>query len=590
LQTQINSAKQYAAGNLPGNTLIKALTNAPSEKEQSTTPKAQLNALTSLRFFACAAIVFLHSAWFFFDIEFMKNWQLDEGVAFFFVLSGFILTYVYPNLQKAEDIKHFLANRLGRMVPSHVFLLFITLAVLPCSCSTLGVFLANLFLVQSWIPRQEYYFGLNAVAWSICVEIFFSIAFVSLIKPWKIGWAGKLTLGIFLTIDACIGSHLFIASGGHGFLKFTPEYLLKINPLVRTSDFILGMITAKLWLRYNHLVKWNQWQMTCVELILATLIIFEVTQINDVLKNCFPILNNYPSVIYWLTHGGCSPIFALVIFVMATEKGLLSKVLANPVIVWLGEVSFSMYMVHFILIQSLNSYLPEFGRINWPITYSIYLATVIFVSYLNFNIIENPIRKWIKAIISANGKYRFSSSETFRFFRPKLGASAVTALLLVVMATASGAYVINSQSRFNYANLDLEKTIDFENYFRLEKVIMASASDGSKIKFHWRSLKNQTVNRLIEISCIDKDGKMLRQYDKKDMCPLKLKANEILDQTIYLPSDPEHRLNWSKLGLRLSIDANDENHRHQFRILAPQGGSVDWWATRVSLPLKPELL
>ncbi len=164
---------------------IEGMSDTPSSIISTSSPKKQLDALTSLRFFACAAIIFLHSAWFFVDIDFMKNWQLDEGVAFFFVLSGFILTYVYPNLRGAENIKEFLVNRLGRMVPTHILLTFATLCVLPCSCATFGIFIANLFLIQSWIPRRDYYFGLNAPSWSICVEIFFSFAFVYLIRPWR---------------------------------------------------------------------------------------------------------------------------------------------------------------------------------------------------------------------------------------------------------------------------------------------------------------------------------------------------------------------------------------------------------------------
>ena len=156
MQTKIDIVKAQDSKFYPGNTGVIA--------------KTQLDALTSLRFFACAAIIFLHSAWFFFDIEFMKNWQLDEGVAFFFVLSGFILTYVYPDLHGIENIKTFLVNRLGRMVPTHVLMTCVTLIVLPCSCSTVGVFFANLFSIQSWIPRREYYFGLNAPAWSIAYQ------------------------------------------------------------------------------------------------------------------------------------------------------------------------------------------------------------------------------------------------------------------------------------------------------------------------------------------------------------------------------------------------------------------------------------
>ena len=558
-------------------------------------PKIQFNALTALRFFACSVIIFLHSAWFFFDIEFMKNWQLDEGVAFFFVLSGFILTYVYPDLRGKENIKHFLVNRLGRMVPSHIVLTFVTLIVLPCSCATLGVFLANLFLVQSWIPRREYYFGLNAVAWSICVEIFFSFAFVLLIRPWKWGWTGKVVLGLLLTVFACIWAHIFVASGSHSFFKFNEEYLLKINPLVRLFDFILGMSTAVLFIRFNHLIKLGTYAVTFIEIVLISIILFEITQINNLIESVFPALKHYPEVTYWITHGGCAPIFSMVIFLMAMERGYIAKLFANRMFVWLGEVSFSMYMVHFVLIQCLNFYLPEFGKINWPIMYPIYLAMVVLLSYLNFNLIENPARKFIKAIVSSSKKYRFSFSSIWQFFKPNLPSTGAAAVMATVLAMGAGAYVNASQSRFHYRSLDVGNGISFEDCFRLQKIGMASAYDGSKIILTWQSLKSQIVNCSIQINGVGKTGNMLEQYEQTDMFPLRLKSGQVWSETIYMHSSASQRAKWEKLGLRLSIQVQDSKHHHGYQFLTPTVGdgsldTLDWWNTRLLIPLSKQVL
>ncbi len=57
----------------------------------------KLDQLTSLRFFAALMIVFHHLEGLF-GISIVR-FHLDHGVSFFFVLSGFILTYVYPQLE-----------------------------------------------------------------------------------------------------------------------------------------------------------------------------------------------------------------------------------------------------------------------------------------------------------------------------------------------------------------------------------------------------------------------------------------------------------------------------------------------------------
>jgi peptidoglycan/LPS O-acetylase OafA/YrhL len=64
----------------------------------------KLNALTSLRFFAAAMIVLGHChGQFEHTIKIAEHFALNQAVSFFFVLSGFILAYVYPVLSNFID-------------------------------------------------------------------------------------------------------------------------------------------------------------------------------------------------------------------------------------------------------------------------------------------------------------------------------------------------------------------------------------------------------------------------------------------------------------------------------------------------------
>lgn len=119
---------------------------------------------------------------------------------------------------------------------------------------------------------------------------------------------------------------------------------------------------------------------------------------------------------------------------------------------------------------------------------------------------------------------------------------------------------------------------------------MASASDGSKINLTWHNLKPQTVSRSVEITCIGKNANMLEQYEHKDMFPLTLKSGQSWTETIYMPSSTSQRAKWEKLGLRLSIHVANAKHLHQYRILAPTGGKIDWWTTRLTIPFNKQAL
>ena len=81
--------------------------------------KPRLEALTSLRFFAAASIVLSHMQYFFpeiFSFEVIDKIPLAQGVSFFFVLSGFILTYVYPSLAGLKNISTYFRNSLFQVL------------------------------------------------------------------------------------------------------------------------------------------------------------------------------------------------------------------------------------------------------------------------------------------------------------------------------------------------------------------------------------------------------------------------------------------------------------------------------------------
>ena len=151
----------------------------------------ELPALTGLRFFAAIYVVFYH---FVFPnlhtIVSPLRSALSAGfsaVGFFFVLSGFVLTYSYLGAgRRSIDRRSFWKARLSRIYPAYFFAFllaapFRNLGFLPCqrfaSCrgeTTLGAGL-YLTLLQSWTPWTAWYW--NIPAWSLSVEVFFYFCF-----------------------------------------------------------------------------------------------------------------------------------------------------------------------------------------------------------------------------------------------------------------------------------------------------------------------------------------------------------------------------------------------------------------------------
>jgi len=140
---------------------------------------AALPALTSLRFFAAALIVFGHGASkAYFDYA-LPVFDVRQAVSFFFVLSGFILTHVYRHAHGWAAWRGFAAARFARIWPVHAVTALLAIATVAPPDGVHPVLLTsvNLLLGQAAVPLATWHYSLNAVAWSISAEAFFYIAF-----------------------------------------------------------------------------------------------------------------------------------------------------------------------------------------------------------------------------------------------------------------------------------------------------------------------------------------------------------------------------------------------------------------------------
>lgn len=165
------------AASIPVTPNVRLSSDQTSNNTQTlTTATRKLNALTSLRFFAAAIIVLYHSQGNFGIAE--NAWpafNLSQGVSFFFILSGFILTYVYPSLKHIGTRRFWLA-RVARIWPAHVAAFILLFALLPVSLRSAAagptaynfpVAVLNLLLVHAWIPIQSNIVSFNSVTWSL---------------------------------------------------------------------------------------------------------------------------------------------------------------------------------------------------------------------------------------------------------------------------------------------------------------------------------------------------------------------------------------------------------------------------------------
>ena len=216
-----------------------------------------IGALTGLRFLAAFA-VFLHHVAGHFGIPHCPMPLGAIGVSFFFVLSGFILVYVYQHrLKSTSDIPKFYFTRWARIWPLHFVCLVLFFFFLSSfshafhSSDNFWKLIANLFLLQSWIPSSQWAFAFNSVSWSISTEFFFYLAFpLLLLASRRRFWQLFVGLGL-LQVLAVIGVQWYCLQSGptHGIYDVT--LFFHFNPIVRGWEFMAGMAVGRYFLKQS---------------------------------------------------------------------------------------------------------------------------------------------------------------------------------------------------------------------------------------------------------------------------------------------------------------------------------------------------
>jgi len=217
----------------------------------------QLGALTGLRFLAALLVFASHIC------ERYPEFNIDgsnfglAGVGFFYVLSGFILTYVYAG-RRPLNFKDFYRRRIARVWPLHLVTMLIVLFVL------LGVekqffkpwgwlqFLANVFLLQSWVPDEKWVFSINGPAWSLSVEAFFYLVFPLLLMGGARSLLKKLIAYFVLTMAVLA---VFDFAFSEALSVVTTRIIIRANPLFRLYDFCAGMICGFAYLKYSRTIS-----------------------------------------------------------------------------------------------------------------------------------------------------------------------------------------------------------------------------------------------------------------------------------------------------------------------------------------------
>lgn len=281
----------------------------------------------------------------FFVMIFMSHFEYDGlpafdaggdcGVSFFFILSGFVLSSAYGNKVSSDGFRYrqFMARRVKKLYPLHLLCLlaFVVINIRSMDAGTLVRLLPNLLLVQSWIPSAGFYFSANAVSWFLsdillCYSVF-PVIFraVRRMTPAALAGAWAAVLAAYAVLLCNIPDAMTNA-------------IVYVFPPVRTVDFAIGVTLWRVvaWLKKRRIAVFES-RLTATAAELAVFAALAMTLAAHPYVN----LQIRTACLFW-------PVNVAIILLFACEKqgGALAWLLRRKPLIWLGNISFPLFMVH----------------------------------------------------------------------------------------------------------------------------------------------------------------------------------------------------------------------------------------------------
>jgi peptidoglycan/LPS O-acetylase OafA/YrhL len=491
--------------------------------------ESKLDALTSLRFFAALMIFLCHvfEMFGFSGTTGTEGLALFQGVSFFFVLSGFILAYVYPKLEKPYAREHFLLARFARIWPTHFAAFSLALALVPPVLqipNAILVAVANLSMVQAWCFNPAIENSFNAASWTISIELFFYLCFPFLIKDFNAKRKRRWMASALLSV-ACVGLSMIPYAIKIPGCSFGAALLINGNPLCRLLEFTLGIAVCRFF-KVQGLPPISRRKATILEV--CTLLCIAGAVSVPIIWPAQSAPGAWSVLRIWAIHMGGAPFYAALILLVASRKGQIAEFLSKKVFVKLGEISFSLYMFHLSIIYSLLQFRESFSNLPVCVLPVVAFMMSIIVAHLNYTLIETPFRRRIVSLMKKHdqrtvtipskssaqqGFLELAQPPNFRGNWLKPGALACEFVILFLMVgwlNVQFRFIPNGAAdRILSNSVPTTRDIEFGNKFKLLGLKLSKKSDGLHIDAVWKSLAAQELSCINAIQIIDAGGKTL---------------------------------------------------------------------------------
>lgn len=361
------------------------------------------------------------------------------GVTVFFVLSGYLITGILISEVEEEgtiDLKNFWLRRIRRLVPAvmsmAVVIIFVS-AVVNRVIFTKGCkdFLASVLGFNNWwqIFNKVSYFEAAGVpspfthCWSLAIEtqfyLIYPLILLGIYKLAKSGGEGRAKRGLLFA-----GVTLLLA------LISVILMIVLFDPQQDASRVYYGTDTRAFSLLFGALLA-ILWEYQMIPRRLSASVNMVLGSVSFAALLVMTIAINGSSN-FWYRGGQFfgTILTVLMVYAVSGRKTWLSRFLSNPVLKWIGDRSYSIYLWHYPIILLISKGI----KASWWITL-IEIVLSVVLAELSYRFIETPIRHGIIGeylnILRSRPKSRQEKKRQIQVARRSLKVMAGTFVLTV---------------------------------------------------------------------------------------------------------------------------------------------------------------
>ena len=376
------------------------LTTALASDRVETT--SRFMSLEAFRGLAAVMIVLYHSRFYAGEsyVSFVRN--SDIFVDFFFILSGFVMAHSYlDKIGSKISFRKFVLLRFGRLYPLHILTLllwvpYIAVKVIfyekglgdtdPAASNNAFTFLSNVLLFQALDGYQP--LSWNYPSWSISAEFYtYIFFFIFVVIAFGRRSSGAYSLPGVILVASAAYAFTWILDVGRGLELFIFECI---------GGFFLGILIYILYKNVKCIAIRPLWA-TVLEVTALAFLVYCVSNKQD-----HGFRDNVFFYVSLLS-------FSVVIYLFVVQEGgYISRFLKNRLFQFIGKLSYSIYMVHAIVlagIENLFVYVFKYNKTSFSdvenmivfeeanyINFAL-IVVVIFLSAFTYRYVEIPWRE-----------------------------------------------------------------------------------------------------------------------------------------------------------------------------------------------------